>query len=210
MKLYIHPASPNCVKVLMAASLLGVRLDIEVVDLPSGAQRSPEFLALNPNGRVPVLVDGGFVLWEANAILQYLAADQPAPALWPADLRAQADVTHWLSWDLAYLAAAVRPFQWERMLKPMLGLGGPDAAVLEAAAEPLARCAGVLDQALAGRAWLVGNALTLADVSVACRLMYAEAARLPLDGHGEVRRWREAIAATDAWRTAQPAPFARQ
>ena len=73
MKAYIHPASPNCVAVLTLAQELSVPLETETVDLFAHANTAPEFLSINPNGLVPVLIDGDFVLWETTAILQYLA-----------------------------------------------------------------------------------------------------------------------------------------
>ena len=74
MKLYGFPASPNTWKVRALASYLKMPLDFEFVDLTKGAQYAPAYLALNPTGRTPTLVDGDFTLWESNAILQYLAA----------------------------------------------------------------------------------------------------------------------------------------
>ena len=64
MKLYYHPNSPNCVDVLATANHLGIALDLQLVDLLKGAQKDAAYLSLNPNGRVPTLVDGDFVLWE--------------------------------------------------------------------------------------------------------------------------------------------------
>jgi glutathione S-transferase len=204
MKLYIHPASPNCVKVLVAADLAGLEPEVVVVDLARGEQRRPPFLALNPNGRVPAMEDDGTVLWEANAILHWIATAAPDRGLWPDDRRRQAEVIKWQSWDLAHLAPAVRPYQWERLFKPMLGLGEPDEAAIEAVRQPLLDCAAVLDAALAGRDWLVGDRITLADVSLAARLMYLEAARLPLEGFAEIARWRGRVAALPAWRRSVP------
>jgi glutathione S-transferase len=66
-------------------------------DLGRGDQRAPAYVALNPNRRMPTLEDDGFVLWEANAILFYLASKRPECGHWPVDLRGQADVVRWLA-----------------------------------------------------------------------------------------------------------------
>ncbi len=87
MKLYGFPASPNTWKVRALAAQLKMPLEFELVDLLKGAQQTPAFLAINPTGRTPVLVDGDFKLWESNAILQYLASKNPTP-LYPNDARA--------------------------------------------------------------------------------------------------------------------------
>ena len=78
MKLYGRfPPSPNTWKVRAVAAHLGIPLEIEFVDLTKGASRTPEYLALNPTGRTPTLVDGDFVLWKSKAIMQYLASQKP-------------------------------------------------------------------------------------------------------------------------------------
>src|SRR5262249_27095991 len=83
MKLYDFAFSPNCRKVRALAYELGIQLEFVPVDLPKGAQHTPAFLAINPNGRVPVLVEGELVLWESTAIVRYLAA-KTGSALVPA------------------------------------------------------------------------------------------------------------------------------
>ena len=105
MKLYGFPHSPNTWKVRAVAAHLGLRLDFEFVDLTKGQSRTPAFLALNPTGRTPVLVDGDFKLWESNAIMQYLAS-RTTNSLWPDDARARADIMRWQSWQLAHWAKA--------------------------------------------------------------------------------------------------------
>src|ERR1051325_244729 len=87
MKLHYSPFSSNARKVRITAGLLGIELELEPVDLMKGAQRNPEFLAINPMGKVPVLVDGDFVLSESAAIMAYLADGKPGHALYPDDCR---------------------------------------------------------------------------------------------------------------------------
>ena len=126
MKLYIHPASPNARKVAMAAAILGIPAETQVVDLMAGDQRKPAYLALNPNGMVPVLQDGDFTLSESNAIMQYLAGKKPGTTLWPADERARARVSQWMCWDLAHWSPTLGIFVWENMFKPLLGRGSTE------------------------------------------------------------------------------------
>jgi len=96
MKLYSFPPSPNTWKVRAVAAHLGIPLEVEFVDLTKGASHSPDYLAINPTGRTPALVDGDFKLWESVAIMQYVASKTPN-ALWPDNARARADITRWQS-----------------------------------------------------------------------------------------------------------------
>ena len=81
-------------------------LDLVSVDLLKGAQRAPDYLALNPSGRTPTLVDGDFTLAESTAIMQYIAAKTPN-TLWPSDARARADISRWQCFGLAHLGQRV-------------------------------------------------------------------------------------------------------
>lgn len=206
MKLYSDPRSPNCAKVLFAAAHLGVELDIEDFDLAQGQHRTAKFRDLNPNCKVPVLVDGDFVLWESNAILQYLcsvAGPRGVSAL-PADARSNADTMRWLFWSATEWGPVVRPFLWERIAKRLLGLGDPDSDVLAAAEPPFRQAIEVLDRCLVGKRYLVGECLTLADIGVSSYLMYAKPAQLPLAGARHLQAWFERIQGMPAWRQCRP------
>jgi glutathione S-transferase len=95
MKLYTNLFSPNARKVHAVANELGIELDTHTVDLRAGEQRTPEYLALNPNGKVPTLVDGDTVLWESNAIICYLAGKGDTE-LWPKSAK-RYDILRWIS-----------------------------------------------------------------------------------------------------------------
>lgn len=204
MKLYNSPLSPNARIPVLTARHLGIELDIHHVNAAAGEHKSADYLKLNPNGLFPVLVDGDFILWEANAIAQYLCSKVPGTRLWPQQGRAQADVTRWQFWTVAHWMPALGPFLRENFVKKLRGMGEPDAAALAAALPQLQRFAGVLEGALQGRAWLVGDSVTLADFSVAAGLMYLEAARLPLQDFAAIMRWFDGVRALPAWVEATP------
>jgi glutathione S-transferase len=172
------------------------------VDLAKGAHVTPAFRALNPNGRVPLLEDGENVIWEADAILCHLARRMDSD-LWPGDAR-QVDVIRWLSWNQVHFQRFGGAFYFEHVIKAKFGTGAPDAAKIAAATSPFRTFARVLDDHLAGRAWLVGEAPTIADFSVAALLPYAEAARLPLDDCPAILRWHDRLNAFSAWRDPFP------
>jgi glutathione S-transferase len=206
MKLYGFPPSPNTWKVRAVAAHLGLRPDFEFVDLTRGQSRIAEFLALNPTGRTPVLVDGDFTLWESNAIMQYLASRTPN-ALWPNEARIRADIMRWQSWQLAHWSKeGCEPLLFERLVKKIMNLGAPDPAVVAKGTENFHREARVLDAHLAKQSYLVGKEPTLADFSVAAPLFHAQAAELPLAPYPHIRDWFERVSALPAWReTAPPA-----
>jgi glutathione S-transferase len=199
MKLYSNPLSPNCAKVLAAASHLGIPLEIQLVKVAEGENRKPEYLKLNPNGKIPTLVDGDFALWESNAIMRYLAGKKPNSAAWPNDERLRADISRWQDWELAHWFPACRTHFFEHVIKQALGRGEPDLAEVKKAEENFHRFAGVLDTHLAGREYLVGKGLTLADLSVGIWLAYTHAAKLPVDKYTSVKRWYSRLEALPAW-----------
>jgi glutathione S-transferase len=204
MKLYLHPNAPNCMKVVMTAAQLNISLESELVDLFQGAQRAPEYLAINPNGTVPTLRHGGFVLWESNAIMQYVAAMIPDNTLWPADERRRADISRWQCWELAQWSPAVSTYLRENMFKALKGQGDPDPQALGKGDEKYHPLASLLDGHLASREFLVADELTLADISVAAFLMYARRARVPLHDYQHIRRWLACMQALPSWKVAQP------
>ena len=183
-------------KAIALAEHLQIEYETRIIDLTKGDQMKPEFTALNPNQRMPVLEDDGFVLWESNAILQYLAMKKPAgAALWPSDARRQADVGRWMFWERAHWAPACGTLAFERVVKGILGQGGPDPAVVAKGEQEFKRVGGILNNALRGRKWLAGNDLTLADFSVGPWMALGQMAQYPVAGLTEIARWWEALAA---------------
>jgi glutathione S-transferase len=206
MKLYYHPMSGNSRRVLLVASHLDVPLERVVVDLPRGEQRGAPHLNKNPNGRVPVLDDDGFVLWESRAIIQYLAEKTPGQTLLPADARGRADVSRWLFWCAAHMAPANTILVLENFVKAVTGRGPAEPAEVARGEALVAQHAPVLDAHLAGRTWVAQDRLTLADFSLAASFALAGPARLPIGDYANLRAWLGRVQELDAWkRTAPPA-----
>ncbi len=203
MKLYYFPASPNSRKAHAVAIQLDLLLDLRLVDLQKGEQRTPEFMQLNPTGRTPVLQDGEFVLWESTAIMQYLAS-QISNSLWPENVQSRADIMRWQSWQLAHWQAACQPLQFERVVKQILQLGDPDPQIVEQATQRFHQEATVLNQHLAERTYLVNETLTLADFSVASDLTYAEPGQFPLELYPHIQAWYARIEQLPAWQQTNP------
>jgi glutathione S-transferase len=196
MKLY-YAETLNPRKACAVAKYLNAPVEFVHVDLGKGENRTPEFLALNPNGKVPVLETGERSLWEANAFMCYLARITGSD-LWPNDDR-QIEVMRWLSWESWHFTRHAGTLYFQHIIKPAFGMGDPDPAVVEEATGFFKRFAAVLNDHLSGRACLVGDALSVADFAVAVALPYAEDARIPLAEFPEIRRWHARLCELPAW-----------
>ena len=203
MKMHMFPPSSRVTALVALKFYLSLDWETVTVDLGSGDQRAPGYMALNPNQKMPTLEDNGLILWESNAILVYLASKQPESNMWPSESRVQADVLRWLFWESAHWdAESIGMVIFEKRSKGVLGLGTPDPAFIERGEQNFGRFAAVLNDSLRGKAWLVGEQLTIADFSVAGLLPSAQTLGLPLAQYPEVVRWYEVLASLPAWKQA--------
>lgn len=165
IRIYSHPLSGHAHRAVLFANLAGIGHEVVTVDLAAGEHKQAPFLALNPAGQVPVLVDGDVTITDSNAIIVYLARKY-APSFIPADPVQEAEVQKFLSLaagEIAFGPAAARLINV---------FGAPlDADFANAVA---ARVFGKLEAHLEGRDWLVGNSATIADVAI-----YSYTARAP-------------------------------
>lgn len=205
MKLY-YAQTMNPRKACAVAKYLGSPVEFVRVDLAKGEHRLPAFLAENPNGKVPLLVDGDLHLWESTAIMAHLAV-KAGSDLWPSDAASQVEVLRWLSWDIAHFSRHGSSLYFEHIIKPWAGLGEANAAAVEEATGFFRRFAAVLDAHLATRDYLVGDKLSIADFGVGVLLPWAKEARLPVDDFANILRWHERLMALPAWRDPFPAPL---
>jgi glutathione S-transferase len=204
MKLYMNSTSPNVRRVRLTAAVLGLQLEEKMLDFAKGEQKNPEYLALNPNGAIPTLVDGEFVLTESRAIMQYLASKKPESGLLPRDEQVRADVTRWQFWDSSHFSPQIGTLAFQRVLKQMFGMGEPDAGKVAEALTNFRRFAAVLNKRLEGKQYVVGDSLTLADLTLASSLMYAKQADVPVAEFPSVHAWFSRMSDMDAWKKTSP------
>ncbi|MEO5624366.1 MAG: glutathione S-transferase family protein [Dokdonella sp.] len=190
-------------KACAVAKYLQSPVEYVYLDMGSGEHKTPEYLALNPNGKVPTLVDGTRTLWEADAIMCHLAARCDSK-LWPQDAR-QIDVIRWLSWAAQHFNRAAGTLYFEYIIKPRFNIGDVDADAVAQATSQFRQHAAVLDAHLAARDWLVDDILTVADFSVAITLPFANEAHIPLDEFPAIGRWHDRLNELEAWREPVPA-----
>jgi glutathione S-transferase len=196
--------SPNVRRVRVTAAVLGLKLEEKRLDFTKGEHKSLEYLAINPNGAVPTRVDRDFVLTESRAIMQYLASKKPESGLLPRDEQARADVTRWQFWDAAHFSPQLGTLTFQKIIKPLMGLGEPDQPKVDEAVGNIRRFGAVLDQHLDGKPYLVGNSLTIADLTIACSLMYAKQTDAPLGELANLQSWLAQISQLDAWKATEP------
>ena len=186
LRLYFHPESPYARRVHIALLEKGIDFEPVVLDMAARAHRAPEYLALNPYGRVPTIDDDGFVLYESAAILQYVEATRPVPALAPADARGRALVDMHLR--LCDLQMA-RPMGIIIFAKRYLPEERWDRAAMAKAKADIEKHLAIVEKTLGDRPFLVEDAYTLADIAYTPFLQF-----LPLM---EI----EPPPRVDAWRT---------
>lgn len=209
LTLYATGLSANGRKVMALARHLGVPHEHREVDVYRGEGRAPAFLAINPAGKVPALVDGDFVLTESNAILGYLDEVFGAGRLSGDDPRERATVRRWLFWEAAHwqpaLIQALAPAVGHLLLPDLVP--APEAPPEWSGLE-LRPHLDLLDVHLTGRRYLASERLTLADFAVAGMMTYAARTRFPAATFPSIARWYADIAALDAWRATACGPWA--
>jgi len=163
LKIWGRVSSVNVQKVVWCCDELG--LAYERIDCGGkfGLNDTPAYLAMNPNGLVPVIDEDGFILYESNAIVRYLAARDPR--LFPQEPRRRADVDRWMEWQSTGFTPAQTQAFWMLIRTPE---PQRDMAAVEASRVKSEKHAAVLDQHLAGRRYLTGDTFTAADIVVGC------------------------------------------
>jgi glutathione S-transferase len=168
LKVFGRRNSLNVQKVMWFLAELAREHEHTPVGGAFGGLETPEFLAMNPHGRVPVIDDAGLVVWESHAILRYLAAQYGGPRFWPPDAATRAGIDAWMDWTQTRLQPDfIDGVFWGMYRTPEHLQNWP------AIHESIARCGRnleVLDAVLAGRRYLAGNDLTLADITIGAQL----------------------------------------
>lgn len=203
MRLHYSPYSSNSLRVLACAAELGVELDLMEVNLSEGAQRTPGFLAKNPNGKVPLLEgDDGLLLWESTAIINFLADTSGNRELYPTDHATRAHIHKWQSWTLMHFVRVTDVFLFENVIKGFFGLGLPDPSVLAKAAEDIHPMLSILDSELSKHPFLVGDAPTLADHHLFAIFYIRDQLKLPqLDEFPALQRWIDTLSKSKGWQS---------
>ncbi|NUO54495.1 MAG: glutathione S-transferase family protein [Polyangiaceae bacterium] len=190
MRLYGFPMSPNARRVHLTLEEVGEPYEYVLVDLTKGEQKKPEYLALNPAGRVPTFVDGGYVLWESHAIMQYLAAKYPEKGLDGGSAHERGEIAKWLFMNAAHFGPA-----FARIFAHTIRLPEDQriARVADEGRAEATKSLGILEESLKGKEWLVSARLTIADLAYAPSLAFASMLGVDLSPYTHVSGWLDRI-----------------
>jgi glutathione S-transferase len=181
MKLYDMELSGNCYKVRLMCALLGLHYEAVAVDLWKGEHKSAAFLQLNPRGQLPVLEDGGALIWDSSAILLYLARQYGDERWLPLDAKKMAEVMQWLSVsqnEILYGLARARAAK--KFNRPW------DIEQCQAHGKQALE---IMERHLSNRQWLAGSYATIADIACYPYVALAPEAGISLEAFPAIRHW---------------------
>jgi glutathione S-transferase len=186
LKIWGRFTSINVRKVVWAARELD--LDFEHINAGRnfGVVNTPEYRRMNPNARVPLIDDGGFVLWESNVIVRYLCAKHASGSLYAETLRERFDAERWMDWQQSTLNPAARDAFWQLIRTPAAQRDAARLAVSITATEELL---GILDAHLKTRRYVAGDQFTMADIPLGCEVHRYWSLPLEYPPHSHVQRW---------------------
>lgn len=185
LTIYGDPGS-RAARCLWALEELGLAYDRKDADLPNSGGRSPEYLSINPSGKVPFLIDNGLSVSESYAINLYLAQKYGSGSLWPDDIAAQVTSLQWSFWVATETEPFIAALYAERFQKSEVGQSATELDRLNAG---MATRLAFLDAALRDRRFLAGDRFTIGDLNVAAGLRNAERLQVALSPHPHLHRW---------------------
>ncbi|MFQ6185374.1 glutathione S-transferase family protein [Sinorhizobium meliloti] len=196
MKLF-YSRNPNPRLAVAVARHLAAEVEFEFAS-PFAPGQAERFRPLNPNLSLPILVEAGKSLWEADAIACRLSRKVQSDFWRMGD--DEPDMVRWISWGKENFVRACDMVQFERGTKQRYGLGPIDQQLVEEGLSRFRTAAAILNIELSGRNWLVGDAVSHADFRMASFLPFNDAARLPLGDYPNICRWSDRLEEIDAWR----------
>jgi len=182
----------NSMKTLYVLEELGVDYEYVYVDLAKGDNRTDRFRNMTPVGKVPVLEHDGEFLFESGAICRYVAGVEHSP-LYPADKLQRARVDQWMTFFTCHPGRWLTKLYFERVVKPVAGMGEPDAAGCEEAARFAGEQLKMVDDWLDGREWLANDAFSIAEPFALAYVEQARAVDFSLEDYPQLQAWLERL-----------------
>jgi len=191
IKIYGPAFSQRVQKALMSASAVGLEFESVPVNLFEGENREDWYVSLHPAGKVPVIDDDGFVLFESNAIMKYLCR-KAGSALYPSDLEGQARVDQWCDFVTLHIDVHVSSLAFNKIIAPKIGAPVDEFALQERPVF-LDRFLTVIDKQLARTRYLAGSELTIADIGLLASIGVLDMVDFSIEKWGHLITWREAL-----------------
>ena len=188
LRLLGRNTSGNVQKVIFLLEELGVPYTRVDYGRQFNSTQDAAYLKLNPNGKVPTLVDGDVVIWESNTILRYLATKNGKTSLYPTDAARRTEVERWMDWLLASVN-----YQYVQVFKDSKKAENERAPTFAADAKELGAQLEILDKAMAGKAFIAGDKFTLADIALGPVLHRCLDFPIQLPALGNLRAWRDKL-----------------
>jgi len=151
---------------------------------------TPQYRALNPNGLVPTLEDGPFVLWESNAIVRYLSAKHSAGKLWPNDLKVRAEADRWMDWQISTFWPTFRDLFWNLVRTPV---EQRDQKAIEESHLKTAEILAYLDAHLKNRVYVAGGEFSMGDIPMGCAIWRWMSLPIERPVLANVQRWFDTL-----------------
>ena len=198
LKIWGRINSINVQKVLWCADELKLQYQRTDAGMAFGAVNEPWYRAMNPNGRVPVINDEGFVLWESNVIVRYLAAKHASGTLYPGKLSERMDAERWMDWCSSTLGGPMTTAFWQLIRTPA------EKRDMKAVAEAVKTCGelfGMIETHLADRKFIAGDTFTIGDIPTGC--FFNRWMDLPVErpNHPKLSAWLERLKQRPAFKT---------
>ena len=190
LKVIGRDTSSNVMKVLWTCAELDLEFERRDIGGKFGGNSTVEFLQMNPNGLVPVIVDEDFVNWESNSCVRYLAAKHDPGGLYPADLQVRALAERWMDWQVTTVSPAMIP-----VFRGMIRTApeNRDLEAIETARTVLSEKIAILDDALATQPYLAGDCFTIADIPLGIAAWRWFNMPIEREKYAHVRRWCDAL-----------------
>jgi glutathione S-transferase len=190
LKILGRATSANVQKVVWLCDEIDLPFERENIGGPFGGNDKPEYLALNPNGRVPTVIDDGFVIWESNACVQYLGSIHAVGTWYPTDLKARGRCCQWMDWALGTLAPAHGPVFQGLIRTPE---DKRDAGAIARGRDGWSKNMAMLDGHLANNAFIAGDAITMGDMPVAILSFRWFNLDIEREDYPNLKRWYDEI-----------------
>ena len=197
LKIWGRISSINVRKVVLAAQWMGIAFERTDAGLTFGINKTPDYLARNPNGLVPLIQDDGLTLWESNVIVRYLCAKHSPGGLYPEGLPARFDAERWMDWQQTTVSPAGRTAFIQLIRTPAEQRSAELIGQSVAAMEPLLN---VVDAHLAQQPFMAGNTFTMADIPIACETHRWHGLPVHRAARPHLERWYQGIASHPAAR----------
>lgn len=197
LKVWGRKNSINVQKVMWCIGELGLAHERVDVGGKFGGNNEDWYRAMNPTGRVPTIEDDGFVLWNSNAIVRYLAGKHAFGTLYPSDLRDRAVAEQWMDWQGSELNSGFRDVFWQLIRTPE---AERDADVINQSIDTSAQNFAMLDRRLEGRDYVLGDTFTMADIPVGATVFRWFELDIPRPDMPNLRAWYDRLAERETYR----------